>query len=222
MSLYQLCLQDGRFLVKFYICHPADSWYNAVNQWFWLQYHMDSKLQSPLSTMETHLIRLSATLVDYATHHKLSAFQNGWTWHITTLSFTAPLNSPLSMAAKHKIVSHKQTGIPQIILQHVPLPVTRFRYSVLFNPCWPRSPCANSRYSNCPSTNLDSIPHFWYIRLASSTLTKGLGVDCIPSPVLYIHSNLKVLFWGATHWDGYITMCLSVYIVHSAGELVMC
>jgi hypothetical protein len=49
MLLYPSCLQDGRFLVEFYICHPADSQYNAVNQRFWLQYHMDSKLQSPLS-----------------------------------------------------------------------------------------------------------------------------------------------------------------------------
>jgi hypothetical protein len=39
MLLYPSCLQDGRFLVDFYICHPADSWYNAVNQCFWLQYH---------------------------------------------------------------------------------------------------------------------------------------------------------------------------------------
>ena len=31
MSLYP-CLQDGRFLVEFYICHPSDSWCNAINQ----------------------------------------------------------------------------------------------------------------------------------------------------------------------------------------------
>jgi hypothetical protein len=75
ISLYPLCLQDGRFLVEFYICHPAESWYNAVNQRFWLQYHTDSKLQLPLSRMETHLIYLSASLIDYATCHELSAFQ---------------------------------------------------------------------------------------------------------------------------------------------------
>jgi hypothetical protein len=37
--------------------------------------------------------------------------KNGWTWHIMTLSFTAPLKPPLSMATKHEIVSHKQTGM---------------------------------------------------------------------------------------------------------------
>jgi hypothetical protein len=75
MLLYPSCLQDGRFLVEFYICHPSDSWFNAINQRFWLQYHTDSELQSPLSTMETHLVHPSDTLVDYAYCHKLSAFQ---------------------------------------------------------------------------------------------------------------------------------------------------
>jgi hypothetical protein len=41
----------------------------------WLQYHIDSKLQSPLSTTDTHLVRTSDTLVDYANCHKLSAFR---------------------------------------------------------------------------------------------------------------------------------------------------
>ncbi len=75
MSLYPSCLQDGRFLVEFYICHPSDSWFNAINHCFWLQYHTDSELQSPFSTMETHIVHPSDTLVDYTNHHKLSAFQ---------------------------------------------------------------------------------------------------------------------------------------------------
>ena len=37
VSLYQLCLQDGRYLVEFYTAHPADACYNAINQRFWLQ-----------------------------------------------------------------------------------------------------------------------------------------------------------------------------------------
>jgi hypothetical protein len=75
MSLYPSCLQNGRFLVEFYTCHPSDSWFNAINQRFWLQYHTDSELQSPLPTTETHLDRSSDTSVDYANCHKLSAFQ---------------------------------------------------------------------------------------------------------------------------------------------------
>jgi hypothetical protein len=56
MSLYPSCLQDGCFLVKFYISNPADLRYNAVNTCFWLQYHTVAELKSPLSTMDTHLI----------------------------------------------------------------------------------------------------------------------------------------------------------------------
>jgi hypothetical protein len=75
MLLYASCLQDGRFLVEFYICHPSDSRFNAINQRFWLQYHTDSELLSPLSTTETHLVHPSDTLVDYANRHTLTAFQ---------------------------------------------------------------------------------------------------------------------------------------------------
>ncbi len=56
MSLYPSCLQDGCFLVEFYISHPADSQYKAINTHFWLQYHTLSELQSPLSMTDTHLI----------------------------------------------------------------------------------------------------------------------------------------------------------------------
>ena len=75
MSSYPSCLQDGRFLVEFYISHPADSRYNAINTRFWLQYHTISELQSPLSTTETHLIRPSDSSEDYATRHKLLPFR---------------------------------------------------------------------------------------------------------------------------------------------------
>jgi hypothetical protein len=34
MSLYSSCLVDGRYLVDFYIAHPSDSQYNAINKQF--------------------------------------------------------------------------------------------------------------------------------------------------------------------------------------------
>jgi hypothetical protein len=74
MSSYPSCLQEGRFLLEFFICHPSNSRVNAINQRYWLQYHTLSKLQSPLSSTETHLIRPSDTSVDYALHHKLRPF----------------------------------------------------------------------------------------------------------------------------------------------------
>ncbi len=75
MSSFPLCLQDGRFLLNFFICHPGDSCVNAINQRYWLQYHTLSELQSPLTTTDTHLIRLSDTSVNYAQCHKLCPFQ---------------------------------------------------------------------------------------------------------------------------------------------------
>jgi hypothetical protein len=74
MSSYPSCLQDGRFLLEFFICHPSDLRVNAVNQCYWLQYHNLGKLQSPLSLKETHLIKPSDTSVDYAQRHKLRPF----------------------------------------------------------------------------------------------------------------------------------------------------
>jgi hypothetical protein len=75
MSRYPSCLQDGCFLVEFYICHPSNSCHNTVNQCFWLQYHTISKLQSPLSSTDTHLICPSDSSDDYTTCHKLLPFQ---------------------------------------------------------------------------------------------------------------------------------------------------
>jgi hypothetical protein len=74
MSLYPSCLQDGRFLVEFYISHPADLQYNAVNTCFWLQYHLVAELKSPPSTTDIHLIRPSDSSEDYAIRHKLLPF----------------------------------------------------------------------------------------------------------------------------------------------------
>jgi hypothetical protein len=59
------------YLVEFCISHPADLWYNAINTSIWLQYHTLSEHQSPLSTMDTHLIRPSDSLEDSTTQHKL-------------------------------------------------------------------------------------------------------------------------------------------------------
>jgi hypothetical protein len=63
------------FWLNFYNCDPSNSCYNAVNQHFWLQYHTISKLQSPLSSTDTHLIRLSDSSDDYTTCHKILPFQ---------------------------------------------------------------------------------------------------------------------------------------------------
>ncbi len=75
MSLHPSCTLDGRFLFEFYICHPADWWYNAINQRYWLQLHSRSDLTSPCSSSETHLVHPSDSSDSYAAHHKLMPFR---------------------------------------------------------------------------------------------------------------------------------------------------
>ena len=75
MLLYSSCMLDGRFLFEFYICHPSDWRYNAVNQCYWIQYHGQNDIVCPNLSSETHLIRPSDTLVDYALCHKLLPFR---------------------------------------------------------------------------------------------------------------------------------------------------
>ena len=74
ISLYLPCLQDGRFLVKFYMAHPADAHYNAINQRYWLQYR---DCNSPtFGTMDAHLITPSDTSADRALRHHLVTVQS--------------------------------------------------------------------------------------------------------------------------------------------------
>jgi hypothetical protein len=69
MSLYPSALQDVCFLVKFYVAHLNDVWYNATNQHFWLQYR---KHTAPtFGTVYAHLITPSNTLEERALHHNL-------------------------------------------------------------------------------------------------------------------------------------------------------
>ncbi len=75
MSLYPLCMQDGRYLFKFYICHPSDWHYNAINQCYWLQYHGLDEVATPTPSTGAHLIQPSDTSDSYTNCHKLMPFR---------------------------------------------------------------------------------------------------------------------------------------------------
>jgi hypothetical protein len=75
MSLYPLCTQDGWYLFEFYICHPSDWRYNAINQRYWLQYHGINDVVTPALSTDTHLIRPSDTSDAYAVRHNLVPFR---------------------------------------------------------------------------------------------------------------------------------------------------
>ena len=77
VSIYLSCTLDGRFLFEFYICHPANWRYNAVNQCYWIQFHGCEDILHPSLTTDTHLVRPSDTSDDYAKRHNLLPF---WKW----------------------------------------------------------------------------------------------------------------------------------------------
>ena len=67
-------LKDGRFIVDFYTCHPADKRYNAINQRYWLEYHPKLEVANPYRDRCTHIIRPSAQLPSYAIAEGLQPF----------------------------------------------------------------------------------------------------------------------------------------------------
>jgi len=75
VSLRPSCLQDGRFLVEYYILHPSDIRFNATNQRYWLQYHPIGQITTPSSAVEAHLIRPSDTSEAHAARRNLSPFR---------------------------------------------------------------------------------------------------------------------------------------------------
>jgi hypothetical protein len=56
MASYPSCLIDGRYLVDFYISHPSDYRYNAINKRFWFQYHSQDGILANLTSANTHLL----------------------------------------------------------------------------------------------------------------------------------------------------------------------
>ena len=75
MSLHPSCLQDGKFLVDYFILHTNDVRFNCANQRFWLQYHAPGDLVSPVDSTTIHLIRPSDTLEQLAARKGLLPFR---------------------------------------------------------------------------------------------------------------------------------------------------
>ena len=64
MSLHSSYLQEGRFLVNFFVAHTDNVCFDGINQQFWLQYHSKGGSVTPQST-KTHLVKPSATSEEY-------------------------------------------------------------------------------------------------------------------------------------------------------------
>ena len=97
MALRPTCLNDGRYLVEFYVVHSADIRYNATNQRLWLQYHLRGDLQQPSQQSDTHLIRPSDTSEQLAARHNLSPFRQ---W-ITLTHESTYIHGPFEFASIH-------------------------------------------------------------------------------------------------------------------------
>jgi hypothetical protein len=111
ISLYPSALQDGQFLVKFYVMHPNDVRFNAANQQFWLQYC--NHTSSTFGTMDTHLITPTDTSEKRAICTSILSQ--------SVVGLILPTAIPLSMVrlilklsagAKHKFVLIRMHGMP--------------------------------------------------------------------------------------------------------------
>jgi hypothetical protein len=65
------CIETGKFLCEFYIGHPSDWRFNAVNQRFWLQHFKEKDLLHPDQTHETHLVKPSSSSKAFAVRNNL-------------------------------------------------------------------------------------------------------------------------------------------------------
>ena len=74
MQAHPQALQDGRFLVEFYTCHPKDKRFNAINQRYWLEYHPVLEVAYPGRDKCTHMIRPAPESVEYAKAQGLKPF----------------------------------------------------------------------------------------------------------------------------------------------------
>ncbi len=113
MASYSSCLVDGRYLVDFYISHPSDYRYNAINQCFWLQYHSQDDILANSTSANTLcfalLTHLKPTLM--VTNSDSSLFANMSTSLIWTHSFTVRSTSLLSTNERVVTESVKSNGI---------------------------------------------------------------------------------------------------------------
>jgi hypothetical protein len=71
MASYSSCLIDWGYLVNFYISHPLDYHYNAINTHFWLQYHSQDDILAHSTSANTHLLCLTDSSDTYANQKKL-------------------------------------------------------------------------------------------------------------------------------------------------------
>ena len=97
ISIFPTCLQDGRFLVKFYTLHHDNVCFNSTNQQYWLQYHSLGNITTLTSSSTTHFIRPSDSSEAHTSKCKLVPFCR---WLNLTNSDTY-IHGPFNFIAVH-------------------------------------------------------------------------------------------------------------------------
>jgi hypothetical protein len=131
--LYPSALQDGRFLVKFYVLHPSDVRYNTIDQRYWLQYSKRDGISD--GQVDAHLITPSDTLEDRAKHHNLVP---------SVIGSTSPTLIPISTG---------HSALPRSVVVRVETILTSN-----VGTRWPRSaPCSLTSFYVLTSPRIPSI-----------------------------------------------------------------
>ena len=73
ISLNPTCLESGKYLVNFFICHPRDKGQHPRNQRWWLEYHASSSV-ARLHQGDYHLLRPDDHSMAYAKANSLHPF----------------------------------------------------------------------------------------------------------------------------------------------------
>ena len=95
------CIETGKFLCDFYISHPSDWRFNAINQRFWLQ-HFKADLLNPDQAHESHLIKPSSTSRAYAIKNHLVVAKK----YVHMLHEDTFINGPFDFASVHNRKTH--------------------------------------------------------------------------------------------------------------------
>jgi hypothetical protein len=170
MSLYPSCMLDSRFLFEFDICHPSDWRCNAVNQRYLIQYHGQNDIMCPNLSSETHLIRPSDTLVDYALCHKLLPFKK---WLNITHSDTF-IHSPFEFATvrRQKTCDRISQDDWNVLLWHVSM----FQNSI---PSFD-VPTYSIHVDHGAHVSYHDQTHCNILRIEASHTSEGLSNQCYP------------------------------------------
>jgi hypothetical protein len=95
-----IALTTGRVLATFFIAHPSDSSFNAPNQRFWKQYHVDNS--NLILSHRYHLVRPTRDESNYCKSNNLKPYQEWINLHDNDTFLLGPFNFSTIQGRKTK------------------------------------------------------------------------------------------------------------------------